>query len=49
MKEEAGDAYTIVVLSDKLDVKQAVGIVDFVMKELSVTQDKIKVQYVSEQ
>ncbi|WP_342478509.1 SpoIIIAH-like family protein [Paenibacillus sp. FSL H7-0350] len=49
VKEEAGDAYTIVVLSDKLDVKQAVGIVDFVMKELSVTQDKIKVQYVSEQ
>ncbi|MEK4851082.1 SpoIIIAH-like family protein [Paenibacillus sp. FSL H7-0756] len=49
VKEESGDAYTIVVLSDKLDVKQAVGIVDFVMKELSVTQDKIKVQYVSEQ
>lgn len=49
VKEETGDAYTIVVLSDKLDVKQAVGIVDFVMKELSVTQDKIKVQYVSEQ
>ena len=49
VKEESGDAYTIVVLSDKLDVKQAVGIVDLVMKELSVTQDKIKVQYVSEQ
>ncbi|AIQ59772.1 SpoIIIAH-like family protein [Paenibacillus borealis] len=49
VKEEAGDAYTIVVLSDKLDVKQAVGIVDLVMKELSVSQDKIKVQYVSEQ
>ncbi|WP_238650193.1 SpoIIIAH-like family protein [Paenibacillus piscarius] len=49
VKEEAGDAYTVVVLSDKLDVKQAVGIVDFVMKELSITQDKIKVQYVSEQ
>lgn len=49
VKEEAGDAYTVVVLSDKLDVKQAVGIVDLVMKELSVTQDKIKVQYVSEQ
>lgn len=49
VKEEAGDAYTVVVLSDKLDVKQAVGIVDLVMKELSVTQDKIRVQYVSEQ
>ncbi|WP_151734342.1 SpoIIIAH-like family protein [Paenibacillus tengchongensis] len=49
VKEEAGDSYTVVVLSDKLDVKQAVGIVDLVMKELSVSQNKIKVQYVSEQ
>ncbi|MNC45963.1 SpoIIIAH-like protein [compost metagenome] len=49
VKEETGDSYTVVVLSDKLDVKQAVGIVDLVMKELSVTQDKIRVQYVSEQ
>lgn len=39
----------MVVLSEKLDVKQAVGIVDLVMKELSVSQDKIRVQYVSEQ
>ncbi|MBW4081811.1 SpoIIIAH-like family protein [Paenibacillus sp. S150] len=49
VKEEAGETYTVVVLSDKLDVKQAVGIVDLVMKELSITQDKIRVQYVSEQ
>ncbi|KWX70793.1 SpoIIIAH-like family protein [Paenibacillus jilunlii] len=49
VKEDAGDTYTVVVLSDKLDVKQAVGIVDLVMKELSVTQNKIRVQYVSEQ
>ncbi|MNB77773.1 Stage III sporulation protein AH [compost metagenome] len=49
VKEETGNSYTVVVLSDKLDVKQAVGIVDLVMKELSVTQDKIRVQYVSEQ
>ncbi|OMD53670.1 hypothetical protein BSK56_00550 [Paenibacillus borealis] len=49
VKEESGDAYTVVVLSEKLDVKQAVGIVDLVMKELSVSQDKIRVQYVSEQ
>lgn len=48
VKEENGDNYKVVVLSDKLDVKQAVGIVDLVMKELSVTQDKISVQYVSE-
>lgn len=49
VKEEAGDSYKVVVLSDKLDVKQAVGIVDLVMKELSVSQDKISVQYISEQ
>lgn len=49
VKEETGNAYTVVVLSEKLDVKQAVGIVDMVMKELSVSQDKIRVQYVSEQ
>lgn len=49
VKEESGNSYTVVVLSEKLDVKQAVGIVDLVMKELSVTQDKIRVQYVSEQ
>lgn len=49
VKEETGNAYTVVVMSDKLDVKQAVGIVDMVMKELSVTQDKIRVQYVSAQ
>ncbi|MEK4881188.1 MULTISPECIES: SpoIIIAH-like family protein [Paenibacillus] len=49
VKEEAGDSYKVVILSDKLDVKQAVSIVDLVMKELSVSQDKISVQYVSEQ
>ncbi|KGE17970.1 SpoIIIAH-like family protein [Paenibacillus wynnii] len=48
VKEEKDDTYKVVVLSDKLDVKQAVGIIDLVMKELSVTQDKISVQYVSE-
>ncbi|WP_379128802.1 SpoIIIAH-like family protein [Paenibacillus sp. sgz500958] len=48
VKEEAGNAYKVIVLSDKLDAKQAVGIVDLVMKELSVTQDKVSVQYVSE-
>ncbi|MEK5398458.1 SpoIIIAH-like family protein [Paenibacillus sp. FSL K6-2859] len=48
VKEEAGDSYKVVVLSEKLDVKQAVSIVDLVMKELSVSQDKVSVQYVSE-
>ncbi|WP_145408383.1 SpoIIIAH-like family protein [Paenibacillus xylanexedens] len=47
--EENEDKYKVVVLSDKLDVKQAVSIVDLVMKELAVTQNKISVQYVTEQ
>lgn len=49
VKEENGNSYKVVVRSDKLDVKQAVGIVDLVMKELSVAQNQISVQYVSKQ
>lgn len=49
VKEEGEDNYKVVVLSDKLDVKQAAGIIDLVMKELSVSQDKVSVQHVSEQ
>ncbi|WP_310550185.1 SpoIIIAH-like family protein [Paenibacillus glufosinatiresistens] len=49
VKEDGGDAYKVVVLSDKLDAKQAAGIIDLVIKELNVTQDKISVQHVSEQ
>ncbi|WP_434750458.1 SpoIIIAH-like family protein [Paenibacillus amylolyticus] len=47
--QEEADKYKVVVLSDKLDVKQAVSIVDLVMKELAVSQNKISVQYVTEQ
>ncbi|SEL84081.1 SpoIIIAH-like family protein [Paenibacillus sp. OK003] len=47
--QEDADKYKVVVLSDKLDVKQAVSIVDMVMKELAVSQNKISVQYVTEQ
>lgn len=47
--QEESDKYKVVVLSDKLDVKQAVSIVDLVMKELAVSQNKISVQYVTEQ
>ncbi|WP_416295136.1 SpoIIIAH-like family protein [Paenibacillus illinoisensis] len=47
--EEDADKYKVVVLSEKLDVKQAVSIVDLVMKELAVTQNRISVQYVTEQ
>ncbi|MGG4481752.1 SpoIIIAH-like family protein [Paenibacillus illinoisensis] len=47
--QEDADKYKVVVLSEKLDVKQAVSIVDLVMKELAVTQNRISVQYVTEQ
>ncbi|WP_025699024.1 SpoIIIAH-like family protein, partial [Paenibacillus forsythiae] len=49
VKEENNDSYKVVVLSEKLDVKQAALIIDLVMKELSVSQDKVSVQHVSEQ
>ncbi|USB34679.1 SpoIIIAH-like family protein [Paenibacillus sp. YPG26] len=42
------DGYTVVVLSDKLEAKQAVSIVDLVIKELGVAQDKVRVQYVTQ-
>lgn len=45
--KEENDKYQVLVLSDKLDVKQAVNIVELVMKELNVSQDKVSVQYVS--
>lgn len=46
--KEEGNSYKVVVLSSKLDVKQAASIIDLVMKELSVSQDKVSVQHVSE-
>ena len=45
--KEENNRYNVVVLSDSMDAKQAAGIVDLVMKELSVSQDKVSVQYVS--
>lgn len=45
---QENDKFKVVVQSPKLEVKEAVGIMDKVMKELNVTQDKISVQYVSE-
>ncbi|WP_433946345.1 SpoIIIAH-like family protein [Paenibacillus sp. SN-8-1] len=45
---EKDDGYTVVVLSDKLEAKQAVSIVDLMIKELGVTQDKVRVQYVTQ-
>ncbi|MDO7905168.1 SpoIIIAH-like family protein [Paenibacillus sp. JX-17] len=48
VREEANEKYNVVVISDKLDAKQAVGIIDLVIKELKVPQDKISVQHVKE-
>ncbi|MNJ65294.1 SpoIIIAH-like protein [compost metagenome] len=45
---EDNNSYKVVVISEKLQVKEAVSIVDMVMKELGVSQDKVKVQYVSQ-
>ncbi|MFU1794725.1 SpoIIIAH-like family protein [Paenibacillus azoreducens] len=45
--KEENDKYQVLVLSDKPDVKQAVSIVQLVMKELNVTQDKVSVQYMA--
>ena len=45
--KEENDRYNVVVLSDKLDAKGAAGIVDKVMQELQVGQDKVSVQYVT--
>lgn len=40
-------AYTVVVESPKLEVKQAVAIISKLMKELNVTQDKVTVKYIT--
>ncbi|WP_110932353.1 SpoIIIAH-like family protein [Paenibacillus bouchesdurhonensis] len=45
---EDNDSYRVVVISEKLQVKEAVSIVDMVIKELGVSQDKVQVQYVSQ-
>lgn len=45
--QEENDKYTIVVASDKLQVSEAVSIVDKIIKELNVTQDKVSVQRVT--
>ncbi|RED61656.1 SpoIIIAH-like family protein [Cohnella lupini] len=38
--------FKVIVLSDKLEKKQAVGIMDMATKELNVTPDRVTVQYV---
>ena len=45
--KEENDRYNVVVLSEQMDAKRAAGIVDLVMKELKVSQDKVSVQYIA--
>ncbi|WDH81327.1 SpoIIIAH-like family protein [Paenibacillus urinalis] len=46
--QEEEDEYKVVVISEKLEAIDAVNIVDLVISELDVTQDKVRVQYVKE-
>jgi stage III sporulation protein AH len=43
---EENTNFKVIVLSDKLEKKQAVGIIDLAIKELNVTPDRVTVQYV---
>lgn len=45
---EADDKYKVVVVSEKMEAKEAVSIMDLVIKELGVSQDKVSVQYVTQ-
>ncbi|WP_167746961.1 SpoIIIAH-like family protein [Cohnella luojiensis] len=44
--EEVDTNFKVIVLSDKLEKKQAVNIVEMATKELDVTPDRVSVQYV---
>ncbi|MGZ7443889.1 SpoIIIAH-like family protein [Paenibacillus sp. TH7-28] len=45
---EEDNKYKVVVVSEKMEAKEAVSIMDLVMKELDVSQDKVSVQYVTQ-
>ncbi|WP_334071684.1 MULTISPECIES: SpoIIIAH-like family protein [Paenibacillus] len=45
---ESDDKYKVLVVSEKLAAKDAVNIMDLVIKELGVSQDKVSVQYVTQ-
>lgn len=45
---EADSKYKVVVVSEKMAAKEAVSIMDMVIKELGVSQDKVSVQYVKQ-
>ncbi|ANS74935.1 hypothetical protein AWM70_10265 [Paenibacillus yonginensis] len=44
---EENNSFKVVVMNDKLQAKDAATIIDLVISELGVSQDKVKVQYVS--
>lgn len=44
---ETENKYKVLVVSEKLEAKEAVSIMDLVIKELGVSQDKVSIQYVS--
>ncbi|BBI33075.1 SpoIIIAH-like family protein [Cohnella abietis] len=44
--EEDNNNFKVIVLSEKLEKKQAVGIIEMATKELNVTPDRVTVQYV---
>jgi stage III sporulation protein AH len=46
MVSEEDTNFKVIVLSDKLEKKQAVSIIDMATKELNVTPDRVTVQYV---
>lgn len=46
--QEVDNQYKVVVLSDKLEAKEAVTIMDLVIKELGISQDKVSVQYITQ-
>lgn len=45
---ESDNNYKVVVVSEKMAAKEAVSIMDLVIKELGVSQDKVSVQYVTQ-
>lgn len=46
--QETEDKFKVVVVSEKMEAKEAVSIMDLVIKELDVSQDKVSVQYVKQ-
>lgn len=46
--QETEDKFKVVVVSEKMEAKEAVSIMDLIIKELGVSQDKVSVQYVTQ-